>query len=69
MRRSDLPALLVSKVSVLIADPEVMELTNFVVGGNENETHYIDVNHKRDFSVSEIVTNPLGGGRGYLSDL
>ena len=39
----------------LLADPEVMELTNFVVGGNENETHYINVNHKRDFSVSEIV--------------
>jgi len=39
----------------LLADPEVMELINFVVGGNENETHYVNVNHKRDFSVSEIV--------------
>lgn len=39
----------------LLADPEIMELTNFVVGGNENETHYINVNHKRDFNVSEIV--------------
>lgn len=38
----------------LIADPEIMELTNFVIGGNENETHYINVNHKRDFQVEEI---------------
>ncbi len=39
----------------LIADPEVMELTNFVVGGNENEMHYVNVNHKRNFSVTETA--------------
>jgi len=39
----------------LIADPEIMELTNFVVGANENETHYINVNHGREFKVTEIA--------------
>jgi prolyl-tRNA synthetase len=33
-----------------------MELTNFVVGGNENEVHYINANHQRDFNVSEVET-------------
>lgn len=40
----------------MVADPEVMELTNFVVGGNANEMHYINANHKRDFTVTEIAT-------------
>ncbi len=40
----------------IVADPEVMSLTNFVVGANENETHYINVNLKRDFDVTEVAT-------------
>lgn len=40
----------------IVADPEVMALTNFVVGANENETHYINVNLKRDFDISEVAT-------------
>lgn len=40
----------------IVADPEVMALTNFVVGANENETHYINVNLKRDFDVKEVAT-------------
>ncbi len=40
----------------IVADPEVMALTNFVVGANENETHYINVNLKRDFEVKEVAT-------------
>ncbi len=39
----------------IVADPEVMELTNFVVGANENETHLINVNHGRDLEVKEIA--------------
>jgi prolyl-tRNA synthetase len=39
----------------LIADPEVMELTNFVIGANENEAHYINVNHGRDVKLTEIT--------------
>ncbi|MBK7090260.1 MAG: proline--tRNA ligase [bacterium] len=40
----------------IVADPEVMSLTNFAVGANENETHYINVNLKRDFDVTEVAT-------------
>jgi prolyl-tRNA synthetase len=40
----------------LVADPEVMEVTNFVVGANENETHYVNANHGRDFKVTEVTT-------------
>ena len=40
----------------VVADPEVMELTNFVVGANENETHYINVNIKRDFEIKEVAS-------------
>lgn len=39
----------------LVADPEVMEVSNFVVGANENETHYVNANHGRDFKVTEIA--------------
>ncbi len=39
----------------IVADPEVMELSNFVVGGNENEVHYINVNLGRDFEVKEVA--------------
>lgn len=40
----------------IVADPEVMALTNFVIGANENETHYINANLKRDFEVKEVAT-------------
>ncbi len=39
----------------MVADPEVAELTNFVVGGNENEVHYINVNIGRDFEIKETA--------------
>ncbi len=39
----------------MVADPEVTELTNFVVGGNENEVHYINVNIGRDFEIKETA--------------
>lgn len=39
----------------MVADPEVMELTNFVTGANENEMHYINTNIGRDFAVEEVA--------------
>ncbi len=39
----------------IIADPEVGELTNVVVGANENETHYINANIGRDFEIKETA--------------
>ncbi|GAB4322272.1 MAG: proline--tRNA ligase [Candidatus Zixiibacteriota bacterium] len=39
----------------VIADPEVKEMTNFVVGANEKDAHLIDVN-LTDFRVDEYAT-------------
>jgi prolyl-tRNA synthetase len=39
----------------IIVDPLVAELKNFVVGANENEKHYLNVNLDRDFKAAEIV--------------
>jgi prolyl-tRNA synthetase len=35
----------------LVADHEVKALRNFVVGGNETDTHYVDANWDRDFTI------------------
>jgi prolyl-tRNA synthetase len=39
----------------IIADPEVVRLTNSVTGANKNEKHLINVNHERDFKATSIV--------------
>lgn len=39
----------------LYVDPEVTRLKNFVVGANQKDTHYINVNLGRDFEATEIV--------------
>lgn len=39
----------------ILVDPLVAQLKNFVVGANENEKHYLNVNLDRDFKAAEIV--------------
>ena len=39
----------------LVADHAVKVLRNFIVGGNEPDTHYVDANLGRDFSVSQFA--------------
>ncbi len=46
----------------LIVDPLVEALTNFVVGGNQNEKHIINVNVGRDFTPTKVVD--LSAARG-----
>ena len=56
----------------IIADYAVTGLRNVVVGGNQADTHYVDANLDRDFSVSQFADlrnaragdpSPRGGGR------
>jgi prolyl-tRNA synthetase len=37
----------------VIADLQIRHLVNFVTGGNAADTHFVDVNRKRDFDVTE----------------
>ncbi len=39
----------------IIADHAVKAMTNFVVGGNQADIHYIDVNWDRDFSIESFA--------------
>jgi prolyl-tRNA synthetase len=39
----------------VVADHAVKALRNFVVGGNQADTHYLDVNWSRDFSVEQFA--------------
>ncbi len=39
----------------ILVDPLVTELTNFIVGANENEKHIINVNFDRDFKADKVV--------------
>ena len=39
----------------LVADHEVKALRNFVVGGNEADTHYVDANWDRDCTIEEYA--------------
>ncbi len=39
----------------LIADYEVMEMSNFVTGANETDAHFVNVNVGRDFKVDQIA--------------
>ena len=39
----------------IVADHAVKALRNFVVGGNQADTHYIDANWDRDFSVEQFA--------------
>ena len=39
----------------LVVDHEVKALRNFVVGGNEADTHYVDANWDRDFTIEQCV--------------
>ena len=39
----------------IIADHAVKALRNMVVGGNQADTHYVDVNWDRDFSVEQFA--------------
>ncbi len=43
----------ISQVKI-IADHAVRNLKNFVVGANEADAHYINVNHPRDFKIEEF---------------
>jgi len=47
----------------VIADHAVKALRNFVVGGNQNDTHYLNVNWDRDFSAEQFadLRNALSG--------
>ncbi|HON56120.1 MAG TPA: proline--tRNA ligase [bacterium] len=38
----------------LICDSSLKQLTNFVVGANEKDKHYINVNHQRDFKIEKF---------------
>ena len=55
----------------IIADHGVKALSNFVVGGNAADTHYVDANWSRDFSIQSFADlrnaqagdpAPTGGG-------
>jgi prolyl-tRNA synthetase len=57
----------------IMADYAVKALSNFVVGGNEADAHYVDANYERDFSVERFadlrnaqVGDPAPGGNGTL---
>ena len=39
----------------IIADHAVKALVNFVVGGNEGDTHYVDANWNRDLTVEQFA--------------
>ena len=39
----------------VLADYAVKALSNFVVGGNEADTHYVDANWSRDFAVEQFA--------------
>lgn len=43
------------KRAPIVADHAVKTLTNFVVGGNEADTHYINANWDRDFTVDRFA--------------
>ncbi|MBM4125002.1 MAG: proline--tRNA ligase [Nitrospira sp.] len=56
----------------ILADQAVKALRNFVVGGNETDTHYVDANWERDFAVEQFADlrnaragdpSPTGQGR------
>lgn len=46
----------------LFVDEEVLKMDNFVVGGNEKDTHYINVNYDVDFTgvVKEVKKSKAG---------
>jgi len=39
----------------IVADYAIKALSNFVVGGNEADTHYVDANRDRDFTVEQFA--------------
>jgi prolyl-tRNA synthetase len=39
----------------ILADLDIGEMVNFIAGGNEKDTHLIQVNFERDFKVSQFV--------------
>lgn len=43
------------KDAKIIADQEVREMANFVVGGNKTDAHYVNANIGRDFEVTEYA--------------
>jgi prolyl-tRNA synthetase len=56
----------------MVADYAIKALSNFVVGGNEADTHYVDANRDRDFAVEQFADlrkaragdpSPRGGGK------
>ena len=38
----------------ILADRAVQSLNNFIVGGNEADTHYVNANHSRDFKIDIV---------------
>ncbi len=50
---------------MILVDPLVTKLTNFVVGANQNEKHIINVNLERDFKASRVIDlSQAQGGDG-----
>jgi prolyl-tRNA synthetase len=43
------------KKVIIVVDPEVTRLRNFIVGANKNEKHLLNVNFERDFEASAVV--------------
>ncbi len=39
----------------LVADREVMSLSNFAIGANEKNHHFINANHGRDFEIARVA--------------
>jgi len=54
----------------LLADHAVRSMTNFVVGANEADAHYVDANVDRDFSVERFadLRNAQAGDRSPRGD-
>lgn len=44
------------KGCILVADPEVIQMTNAVSGANKNDSHFLNVNNRRDYQV-QIVSD------------
>lgn len=43
------------KASRIIADKEVTQMRNFLIGANETDYHFIGVNYGRDFKVNDVT--------------
>ncbi len=54
----DVPSGYIGPVGIkvpLVADREVMSLSNFAIGANEKNHHFINANHGRDFEIERVA--------------